>query len=228
MSEPRVTNQEQQCSSACLRCAERRPSRFLSVFPCACVIRHLTAHLLGAELLNAQCLVLYIEYMSISIFIAAIARSSDGSECDDLVEVRVSTLHLAVIPTFSTSGICSAVCAKNRHGADGIWAGRCLLCDVIMICDPTYSLFVSIRPVRFPSFWQYEQDLTSANDRAHDLSRYASFFGEASYSVVLDGVGLSRDKIRLQLAPCGPRQFLICWKLIDVLPHHAHKLLVYL
>ena len=34
-------------------------------------------------------------------------------------------------------------------------------------------------------------------------SRYASFFGEATYTVVLDGVGLSWDKFRIQLAPCG-------------------------
>eukprot|EP01046_Picozoa_sp_COSAG06_P022006 COSAG06_NODE_1683_length_8730_cov_3.959912_12_plen_47_part_00 len=33
--------------------------------------------------------------------------------------------------------------------------------------------------------------------------RYASFFGEASYSVVLDGIGLSWDKLRIHAAPCG-------------------------
>ena len=46
-------------------------------------------------------MVLYIEYMSVSVFISAIAHG-DGSECEDAVDVRVWPLRLARLLARST------------------------------------------------------------------------------------------------------------------------------
>jgi len=86
-----------------------------------------------------ECVMLYVEYMAVSIFIAGVAQARDGSECEDAVE-----------------------CAE-RIGT-GLTA---------------YGIAVG-----------------------YFAWRYATFFGEASHEVVLDGIGLSWEKLRIGLAPC--------------------------
>lgn len=72
---------------------------------------------------------LYVEYMSVSIFIAGIAHG-DGNECEGAVDVRPVSADVAVAVLIVSNVVGFTVCFEDQCGTDCIRRGGCLLCDV--------------------------------------------------------------------------------------------------